>query len=134
MSLLNFYHKEYFRYFLVGSMTAFFYFGLIALGTKVLEFEYRIVVSVSYLIAVIFHFIASRKITFLVSDDKVPKQLVRYVIVLLLNYIITIIVVSYLVDYLQFSHYVGAIIAIGITIVVGYGTSKFWVFNKKEKE
>lgn len=91
------------------------------------------VVSVSYLMAASFHFFANRKFTFVASGGDVRAQVIRYVSILLLNYLITIGVVSYLVDFLFFSHYVAAVIAIGLTVAVGYLTSKFWVFSKKEE-
>lgn len=126
-------YKEFFNYSVVGSVTAFLYFGVIVFATEILDFGYRIAVSVSYVIAVSFHFLANREFTFSASDGVVRKQIIRYLIVLLLNYLITICVVSYLVDSLVFSHYLAAIIAIGATVTVGYFTSKFWIFNEKEE-
>lgn len=132
MTLLGLINSEHARYIFVGGITAVFYFGAIAFGTEVLGIEYRTVISVSYLIAVSFHFYANRKFTFAASDGVVHVQVTRYISVLLLNYLITIAIVSYLVEFSFFSYYTAAMIAIVLTIVVGYLTSKFWVFNKKE--
>lgn len=91
------------------------------------------VVSASYLMAVSFPFFANRKFTFLASSGDVRAQVIRHVSVLLLNYLIAISVVSCLVNLLVFSHYLTAVIAIGVTVAVGDLTSKFWVFNNKEE-
>lgn len=125
-------YKELLNYSVVGAVTGFLYFGAIIFATEILNLEYRIAVSVSYVIAVSFHFIANREFTFAAYDGVVRKQLIRYLIVLLLNYLITIGVVTYLVDILFCSHYLAAIIAIGTTVAVGYIASKFWVFSEKE--
>ncbi len=125
-------NSEFFTYLVVGGLTALIYFGLIALGIEVLKIDYRIAVSVAYAFAVSFHFLANRKFTFRVVDNKVIRQSIRYLGVLLINYLITISVVFFLVTKHGASTYLSAAISIIVTVGVGYFASKFWVFHNKE--
>ena len=125
-------NSEFFAYLVVGGLTALIYFGLIALGIEVLKIDYRVAVSIAYAFAVSFHFLANRKFTFRVVDNKVIRQSIRYLGVLLINYLITISVVFFLVTKHGASTYLSAAISIIVTVGVGYFASKFWVFHNKE--
>lgn len=123
--------SELLAYLIIGGLTAFIYFGIIALDVEILELDYRIAVSIAYVIAVSFHFLANRKFTFRVSDSRVVRQFFRYIGVLLINYLITISIVSLSVDRLGVSPYEGVAASIAVTVVVGYIVTKFWVFRNK---
>ena len=124
--------SEFWVYLVVGGLTALIYFGFIALGVEVLELDYRIAVSVAYVIAVSFHFAANRKFTFRVADNGVIRQSIRYSGVLMINYVITISIVSFFVSNHGVSTYLSAVISIVVTVGIGYLASKFWVFRNKE--
>ena len=119
-------------YLVVGGITALIYFGLIALSEEFLGLDYRIGVSIAYVVAAMFHFLANRKFTFRVTDYQLIHQGARYLGVLVLNYLITLGVVSVFVDTLGGSTYLGAAFSIVITVGIGYFASKFWVFRKRE--
>ena len=119
-------------YLAVGGMTAAIYFGLFALSIEALNLDYRVGVSVSYVAAVSFHFAANRRVTFIAADGELLRQLTRYLGVLVVNYMITLGVVSLLVGRLGTSPYLAATISIVVTVAIGYFASKLWVFRRKE--
>jgi len=119
-------------YLFVGGATFIIYIASIALAVKIFNSDYRIGVSVAYLIAITFHFCANRMFTFRATNDNLVDQSIRYVVILILNYLITLIVVSFCVGSLGFSPYIGAVFAIVLTVGVGYFASKFWVFSESE--
>lgn len=123
---------EFLVYLVVGGLTALIYFGFIALGVEILELDYRIAVSAAYVIAVSFHFLSNRKFTFRVADSRVIRQSIRYMSVLMINYLITISIVSLLVGKHGVSTYLSAAVSIVVTVGIGYLASKFWVFRNKE--
>lgn len=125
-------NSEFWAYLVVGGLTALIYFGFIALGVEILELDYRIAVSVAYVFAVSFHFLANRKFTFRVVDNRVIRQSIRYLGVLMINYLITISIVSLLVGKHGVSTYLSAAVSIVVTVGIGYLASKFWVFRNKE--
>lgn len=124
--------QEFLTYLVVGGLTALVYFGFMALSIEVFELNYRVGVTVAYVLAVSFHFIANRKFTFRVVDNRLMYQSIRYLGVLMINYLITLGMVSFFVDRLGGSTYLGAALSIAVTVSVGYFASKFWVFRNGE--
>jgi len=125
-------NSEFFSYLVVGGLTALIYFGFLALSVEVFTLDYRLGVSIAYVLAVSFHFLANRKFTFRIVDDRVIHQWMRYLGVLIINYLIMLSIVSFFVDKLGISTYFSAAISIVVTVSVGYLASKFWVFRNKE--
>ena len=131
MFIRNILNPDIFNYLVVGGLTAILYFMGIFLTTEIFLVNYRIGVSTSYFLAVIFHFFANRKYTFLVIGGNLKIQLLRHSTILLVNYLITFFVISFSVDIFGLSAYVGAFMSIVVTFAVGYLASKFWIFQKK---
>lgn len=123
------FNPEFATYLVVGGLTAFIYFGFIALSVEILKLDYRVGVSVAYVLAVSFHFVVNRKFTFRAADQRIIQQSIRYFGVLVINYLITIGVVWFFVGRLGVTPYLGAAMSIVVTVGVGYFASKFWVFR-----
>ena len=133
MSLIGkFLSREFLTYLIVGGLTFLIYFGFIALTVEVLHLDYRVGVSIAYVFAVSFHFFANRMFTFRAADDRLIHQSIRYVGVLLVNYLITMAVVFFCVGRLGLSPYLSAAFAVVVTVGVGYFASKLWVFRRSE--
>jgi len=105
-------------------------FSSFALMWDVLHLPQRLSVSVSYIAAVTFHFLSNRLFTFQAGNANIFKQLVKYIIVTFLNYIITIVVVEVCVEILLLSPYVGVLAAIATTVMTGFLFLKYWVFGE----
>ena len=127
--LLN---REFLIYLYVGGVTFISYMAFIALAVEILNSDYRVGVSVAYLFAVTFHFFANRTVTFRAANYRLVDQSIRYIAILILNYLITLMAVSFCVGSLGFSPYIGAVFAIVLTVGVGYFASKFWVFRESK--
>lgn len=125
-------NQELLTYLFIGGLTALVYFGFMSLSIEVFELDYRVGVTVAYVLAVSFHFFANRKFTFRVVNNQVMHQSIRYLGVLVVNYLITLAVVSFFVDMLGVSTYLSAALSIVVTVSIGYVASKFWVFRNKE--
>ncbi len=116
----------------VGSATALLYFSLLALLLDGLKFDYRICVSAAYGCAVVFHFTMNRRITFRSVEERAFPQAGRYAIMALTSYLITLAIVSYVVETLRLSPYAGVLVALVVTTVFGYCVSKMWVFRRRD--
>ena len=130
--IAKFLNLELLSYLIVGGATLIIYVASIVLTVEIFNFEYRIGVTVAYLIAIFFHFLGNQRFTFRSPNYNLVVQAIRYVVVLILNYLITLIVVSLCVESLGLSPYLGAIFAVFPTVGVGYFASKFWVFRENE--
>ncbi len=128
----KFLSQRFLTYLIVGGLTFLLYFGFITLTVGMFHLDYRVGVSIAYVFAVSFHFLANRMFTFQATHDRLISQSIRYVGVLAVNYLITMIVVTFFVGRLGLTPYLSAAFAIVITVGVGYFASKFWVFRKSE--
>lgn len=121
-------------FLVIGCLTALLYFALFTLLWQMLHLRYEVAVTVSYTLAVSFHFIANRRITFGSHDQRMLHQLPRYAALVILNYLITILIVELLVNVLILSPYLGVLGAVAVTVISGYLISKHWVFRKEIKQ
>jgi putative flippase GtrA len=129
MNLLQDPRFQVIKYFLVGGLTAVLYFSILFLTVSILQVHHTLAVSISYFCGTIFHFSANKIFTFGSKNPKILTEALRYICLVVLNYIITLIVVYIVVDVSGQSTYIGVGVAIAVTVGLGYGVSKLWVFQ-----
>jgi len=117
------------KFGLVGVITAAIYFFVMWFANSILNFRYIFSVSAAYFVSTLFHYLANRYFTFSAQTGQHRRQLARYVVLWIINYIITIIVVSICVEHLGLSAYLGVCAAVVVTVFVGYFLSRYWVFK-----
>lgn len=120
---------QFARYLIVGGSTAILYFGLLLFSVEYLNFGHLAAVSLAYMSAISFHFLANKIFTFRSRGANVVREVARYLCVALVNYIVTLVVVFLVVDLARQSTYFGATVAVAVTLGLGYGMTKFWVFQ-----
>ncbi len=113
----------------VGALSAIVYFSVFSLLWKVLEVNYNIAITIAYILSVIFHFNANRYFTFKSHGKKILQHLIKYFIMLLFNYAVTLVIVYIIVEHLYLSPYLGIVISIGTTMNTGYLLSRYWIFQ-----
>lgn len=123
--------KEITTYVIVGGFTAILYFGLMYLTISLIGFDYRVGVTLGYICAVLFHFAANRHFTFGSSAGNFLHHGAKYLVMLMVNYLVTILVVHMSVKHFGLSPYFGAVFGIVTTTALGYFLAKLWVFNPK---
>lgn len=120
--------RTLFIFLIVGALTALIYFTSFAFLWNLNHINYKIAVSISYTLAVVFQFTANFKFTFESDNCCLFKKIMRYLAVILINYFITLGVVHVAVENLLLSPYIGIVFSVGITVVVGYLLARFWIF------
>lgn len=120
-----------FKFWTVGLLTAIIYFSIMWLAQDVLGRGYLIAVSVAYVISTAFHFFANRHFTFGAAVEAKHRQIFKYLILLLINYSLTIAIVTVCVEKFGLSAYSGVIASVLVTVFVGYFLSHSWVFKIK---
>lgn len=129
-SLIRQHFWSLFLFASVGTMSAIVYFSLFTLLWKVLSINYMISVSIAYLTTVTFYFFTNRYLTFKSHHGSIKKQLGKFVLMVLLNYLITVKIIHYAVETLALTPYIGMLFAVATTFIISYLLSKFWVFKK----
>ncbi len=122
-------NNSFVMFLMVGSLTAATYLSLFILLSKILHGNYQIAVSISYVVSVTLHFSANRKFTFKKQTNLLSQQLPRYLIFLIVNYLITLVFMHITVETFHFTPFIGLVLTIGATCMLSYLISKFWVFQ-----
>lgn len=117
------------KFGLVGFSTAAIYFVLMWFLDSALRLPYKVGISIAYVISTIFHFLANRHFTFSASEGHKSSQLLRYLVLWIVNYLITMIVVSFCVETINLSPYIGVCLALLLTTTTGFILSRNWVFK-----
>lgn len=78
--------NSFVRFAAVGVLTSAIYFALMWLGQSVLHLAYLATIKISYTVPTLFHFNATRIVTFDAKHRHMGKQLFRYVGMLVGNY------------------------------------------------
>lgn len=117
------------KFGLVGFGTAVIYFALMWFLDSILGLHYKIGVSIAYIVSTTFHFFANRHFTFSASEGNQGSQLMRYLMLWLVNYLLTMAVVSFCVEAIKLSPYLGVCLAVLLTTTTGFILSRNWVFK-----
>ncbi len=120
------------KFALVGVLTTAIYFVVVWLTGVVFELSYIVTVSTAYFMSTVFNFLANRHFTFAAADSRYQRQIVRYLIIWFINYLIMILVVETCVEGFHLSPYIGVCISVLFTMCVGYFLGRYWAFKGKE--
>ena len=129
----RFIDRRFLKFLAVGLTTMVVQFSSFALMWDIFHLPQRLSVSISYLTAVTFHFLSNRSFTFQAGNSNVYKQLIKYIVVTCLNYVITIVVVDVCVKILFLSPYIGVMAAIATTVMTGFLFLRYWVFGEASR-
>jgi putative flippase GtrA len=113
----------------VGAMTAILNFLIFTLCLHYLHFDYHIAMTIAFVLGVIFYFFANRNITFKARGARINGQVVKFLFMLLISYLLNLSILHVLVSSFGLSPYLGLVLAIGIGALPNYLLGKFWVFR-----
>ena len=116
------------NYLIVGGLSALINFASFALLWDFFHINYKIAVTCSYLLAILFNFTSNRFVTFKRRGQYLVPHIAKYITMMLLNYSLTMIIVHMAVV-AGISPYFGLIGSIALTAVTGFTLSRFWVFR-----
>lgn len=116
------------RFCAVGASSAVVYSGSVLLLLDVLRLDYRLAISLAYILGVSAHFVMSRRFTFAAHEQELGGQLGRYLVLLALNYGLTLGVAVASVDFLGLSHHAASALSLFIPMLFTYFVLKRWVF------
>jgi putative flippase GtrA len=120
-----------FSFFLgVGATSALFYFLSFGMFYNLLHWHYKVAVSFAYFISILVHFLGNRTLTFKSHGAHLKRHISRYIVMVLINYCLTLLVMCIVVQILRLNPYIGIVASIGATTGVGYLIARFWVFAR----
>lgn len=132
-NILRSHYLSLFLFLSVGILAALVNFSSFAFFYKIAGFGYQEAVTIAYFLALLVHFTCNRHFTFKKSSATLSPQLLKYSVMVMINYGITLAVICFVVEYLHLSAFIGLLVAIGLTVGSGYLLSRFWVFKLSAK-
>ena len=121
--------KRIFLFLLIGGLTFIIYFVILWILFSLARLNYVGAVAIAYLAAIIFHFLTNRKITFNAGGTKFRYQILRYLSVALINYIIQLGVIRICYEMYGIDFYISTFFGVMSTMITGYFLMNSWVFK-----
>jgi putative flippase GtrA len=127
--LFDTHKKTFFSFAIVGALATVLNLGLFSFFWEGLSLNYLTAVGMAYVLTVVFHFNVNRRFTFRSHAANLAIHAKKYLVMVLLNFVLTLLIVRFCVEVLQLSPYFGTAASIGATVCVGYVMAKFWIFK-----
>lgn len=119
------------KFVVVGLVTFGIYFSVFHLFYGLVHLNYRIAVSLAYVITVISHFWLHRLLTFSAAEQQIMHNAGKYLLMLGVNYGITLAIVGVVVEVAELSPYIGVIASTATTAWMSFFVMKYFVFKSK---
>jgi putative flippase GtrA len=132
MYFIKIYHENknfILRFLTVGIFCALLYFSSFFLLWKTFQLDYHVAISIAYVLSVIAYFFASRHFTFKTHGSSIGPQLAKFIVSVVLNYVLTLVIIHLSVELLMLQPYTGSMLAIGGTTLTNYIIARWWVFK-----
>lgn len=129
-SLINLFNRRIrlVKYAIVGGLSAAIKFSIYSL-LFYSGVSYQIAATFGYFISAAFHFLANRTFTFKTHTGTINQQISKYLVLTVINYSITMQVISFSINYFQLNPYFSMLLAIAANTLTNYLMSKLWVFK-----
>lgn len=112
----------------IGLINTGLYAGLFAFFLHLFPLHHFADTSAAFLLTTAFQFLANRKITFKVTHHNYLPQLLKYGILLLINYLVTLTIVQVTL-WLSLSLSIAVVLTTGTTPLISYLLFKYWIFQ-----
>lgn len=120
---------EIWYYSINGIASLLIYFFILTLALNLLNVAWQYSVTISFIISNVFNFIFNKKITFK-SRNSFYKEIPKYMIVVALSYLITMLTMFNLHFGTKYDIYINSFIVIFISVVFKFLTLKYIVFKR----
>lgn len=117
------------KFISVGILTFGIYFLTFHVFFGVCSWNYRLAVSLAYIITVVSHFWMNRIFTFNANEQQIVNNLGRYLFMLAINYAITLTIMGLVVDLAGLSPYLGIVASTATTASSSFFLMKYFVFK-----
>ena len=131
-SYINKHKWQLIRFSIVGMTTFVLNFSLVWLFYGKVDLDYRIAITCAYVITVGFHFLLNRSFTYCRADGGVGFDTVKYGMLLIANYLITVSITSATVELFGLTPYFGVVFSASATAFSSFLLMKHFVFVRKQ--
>ncbi|WP_233139564.1 GtrA family protein [Aggregatibacter actinomycetemcomitans] len=115
------------KFFSVGGISALVDIGCLYLFSKILLWNNELSISLAFILGLVFNYFSHTYFTF--QEKANVGNLVKYLILFLLNYINTIVLMYLVIELLHIDIIVAKVITLPIIAVTTFVISKVWVYK-----
>ena len=131
LSYIKHHRWQLIRFCIVGLTTFILNFFFVWLFYGRAKLDYRVAVSCAYCITVVVHFMLNRLFTYRQKDGAVFTETTKYLMMLFVNYFITLSVITVTVELLGLIPYYGVIFSAFSTGFSSFLLMKYFVFVRR---
>jgi putative flippase GtrA len=117
------------RFALVGASGYVVNLVVFALAVHALALDFRVAAVLAFLVAVTNNFVWNRRWTFAARDGHAGFQAARFLVVSLVGFVVSLVVLSVLVDGAELPRVAAQAIAIATATPLGFLGNKLWSFR-----
>lgn len=124
-----------YKFIFVGFITYLLNNILFWYFVNIFNIQYQISLSLSYFTTVVCHFLAHKYLTF--QDNgikKIPINLSKYLLLLSLNYVITLCIVTVVVEKIKIAPYWGILLSMIFTAITSFTAMNHFVFKQNRRK
>jgi putative flippase GtrA len=132
-NLIGYVRKNFqfiYKFLIVGFVTLILNFSLVFLLDKLLQLNYKLSITIAYLLTLIAHFMLNRTFTFEIYYFD-WAHLIKYLLLPLINFIISFLTAIFVVEILHLPPYYSVFFATSFCAVISYTFMKYFLFLKK---
>jgi putative flippase GtrA len=132
LSIYNYIKKNFysiFKFGLVGILTTIIYLLFIFIFYDIFKLDYRISISLAYIIGVFMQFISNQLFTFKIKKISFV-HIKKYSLLPIINYIHTLLTSLIIVGQLSYTPYISAIISTVLSAIISFLYFKHYVFEE----
>lgn len=133
---IDIYHvnkRSFIAYCAVGVLNVLLYTGLYVLLDKILKLSHIFALSLSFVVAATFQFMANRIFSFQSSSKVYAKDVLKYCILLVINYLISVVTVLGMNSINQPDIY-GIFVSCTLSPFVNYFLFRYWIFQQLDHQ
>ena len=124
----NLFKYQKIRFLFVGGLNTLVGYGSFAV-LLFFNVNYLIANTISYIIGVIHSYFWNKKFTFK-SNNKSPKELVRFIFVYIINYLAGMFILYVLVDIIGINQYISGILNLITTTIISWFGHEYFSFKR----
>jgi len=119
------------KFIFVGLLTFGIYICCFHFFYRLARLDYKLAVSLAYVMTVASHFLLHRFFTFGAAEQAFVHHTWKYLLMLGLNYVVSLGVVWISVEVAKISPYFGVVASTGITAGISFFVMKYFVFQER---
>ena len=129
LSCLNLFLTVFIKFIIVGGLTFLIYYFFLWIFFDFFGMTSWMCIAGAYFIAVTFHFLTNKNITFKSREFFSFRHLIRYAALSFFNYFVQLFAVQICTLYFDLNFYSSVLIGIILTMGLGYFFMRGWVFK-----